>query len=57
MFTYCRAGGIGPAALVLTGPVFSQDKTKIPFLQKANDKQSASVIFRLIGLIVLSYNS
>ena len=51
-----RAGGIGPAALVLAGPVFSQGKNKIPFLQKASNKQSASVIFGLIRLIILSYN-
>ena len=49
----CRAGGIGPAAPVLAGPVFSQGKSKIPFLQKASNKQSASVI---LGLIILSYN-
>ena len=48
-----RAGGIGPAAPVLAGPVSSQVKNKIPFLQKASNKQSASVI---LGLIILSYN-
>ena len=36
-----RAGGIGPAAPVLVGPVFSQGKSKIPFLQKESNKQSA----------------
>ena len=51
-----RAGGIGPADPVLAGPVFSQGKSKIPFLQKASNKQSASVILRLIRLIILSYN-
>ena len=51
-----RASGIGPATLVLAGPVFSQGKSKIPFLQKANNKQSASVILGLIRLIILSYN-
>ena len=50
-----RVGGIGPAALVLAGPIFSQGKSKIPFLQKASNKQSASVILGLIRLI-LSYN-
>ena len=53
---YTRAGGIGPAAPVLAGPVFSQGKSKIPFLQKASNKQSASVILGLIRLIILSYN-
>ena len=46
-----RAGGIGPAAPVLAGPVFSQGKSKIPFLQKASNKQSASVILDLLGLL------
>ena len=35
---------------------FSQGKNKIPFLQKASNKQSASVILGLIRLIILSYN-
>ena len=35
---------------------FSQGKNKISFLQKANNKQSASVILGLIRLIILSYN-
>ena len=52
-----RTGGIGPATPALAGPVFSQGKTKIPFFQKANNKQSVSVIFRLIRLIILSYNN
>ena len=51
-----RAGGIGPAAPVLARPVFSQGISKIPFLQKASNKQSASVISGLIRLIILSYN-
>ena len=41
------ADGISPAAPVLAGPVFSQGKRKIPFLQKAGNKQSASVILEL----------
>ena len=56
MLWYSRAGGIDPAASVLAGPVFSQRKNKIPFLQKESNKQSASVILGLIGLIILSYN-
>ena len=51
-----RARGIGPAAPVLARPVFSQSKSKIPFLQKASNEQSASVILGLIRLIILSYN-
>ena len=51
-----RAGGTGPAAPVLAGPVFSQGKNKIPFLQKASNKQSASMILGLVRLIILSYN-
>ena len=54
--TLYRAGGIGPAAPVLAGPVFSLVKSKIPFLQKASNKQSASVILGLIRLFILSYN-
>ena len=51
-----RAGGIGPDASVLAAPVLSQGKSKIPFLQKASNKQSSSVILGLIRLIILSYN-
>ena len=50
---YDRAGVIGLAAPVLAGPVFSQGKSKIPFLQKASNKQSPSVILGLMGLIRL----
>ena len=50
-----RAGGIGPAAPVMAGPVFPQGKRNIPFLQKASNKQSASAILALISLIILSY--
>ena len=34
------AGGIGPAAPVLAGPVFLKVKTKFLFLQKASNKQN-----------------
>ena len=34
----CRAGGIGLTAPVLAGPVFSQGKSNIPFMQKASNK-------------------
>ena len=50
---FTRAGRIDPAAPVLTGPVFSQGKSKIPFLQKLS---SASVILGLVRHIILSYN-
>ena len=48
----------GPAESVrlvrfLTEQFFSQGKSKIPFLQKANNKRSASVILGLIRLIIL----
>ena len=36
---------------------FSQGKNELQFLRKACNKQSASVIFGLIRLIILSYNS
>ena len=55
--------------IVITGPAesvrllqfwpdqfFHQDKNKIAFLQKASNKQSASVILGLIRLFILSYN-
>ena len=54
--TKYRASGIGLAAPILAGPVFSQGKKKIPFLQKASNKHSGSVILGLIRLIMLSYN-
>ena len=33
---------------------FSQGKNKSPFLQKASNKESASVIFGLVRLIILN---
>ena len=51
-----RDGGNGLAALVLAGPIFSQGKNESPLLHKASNKQSASLIFRLVRLIILSYN-
>ena len=45
-----------PMTPVLAGPAVSQGKSKIPFLQKASNKQSSSVILGLIRLIILSYN-
>ena len=53
-----RAGGNGEATPLLAGPVLflSQGESGIPFLQKARNGQSASVILGLAGLIILSYN-
>ena len=53
---YCRASRNGPAALVLAGPVFLKVKIKFHFYNKQVINKSASVIFGLVRLIVLSYN-
>ena len=50
-FISFRAGGICPAVPVLAGPVFSQGKNKILFLQKASNRQSANVIWGLLDLL------
>ena len=52
----CKAGGIGPAALVLAGPVFLKVKIKVQFYKKQAINKSASVILGLIRLIILSYD-
>ena len=39
-----RAGGNGPAALVLAGPVFVKVKMEVHFYKKQVVKKSASVI-------------
>ena len=51
-----RAGGNGPAAPVLAGPVFLKVKMKFNFYKKQVISKSVSVIFRLVRLIILSYN-
>ena len=51
-----RAGGNGLAAPVLTGPVFLKVKMKFNFYKKETMNKNASVIFRLVKLIILSYN-
>ena len=51
-----RAGGNGPAAPVLAGPVFLKVKMKFNFYKKQLMNKSASVIFVLFRLIILSYN-
>ena len=53
---YNRAGGNGPAAPVLAGPVFLKVKMKFNFYKKQLMNKSASVIFVLFRLIILSYN-
>ena len=50
-----RAGGNGPAAPVLAGPVFLKVKMKFKFYKKQVINKSASVIFGLVTLIILSY--
>ena len=51
-----RAGKNGPAAPVLAGPVFLKLKMKCNFYKKELINKSASVIFVLVRLIILSYN-
>ena len=46
-----RAGGNGLAA-----PSFSHGKNKIPFCKKQVINKSVSVIFGLVGLIILNHN-
>ena len=48
-----RAGGNGPAAPVLAGPVFLK---VVHFYKKQVIKKSASMIFGLVRLILLVYN-
>ena len=48
--TIDRASGIGPAAPVLADHFFLKVKTNFFILQKASNKQSASVILGLIKL-------
>ena len=50
-----RAGGNGPAAPILAGPVFLKVKMKFKFYKKQVTNKSASVIFGLVTLIILSY--
>ena len=51
-----RAGGNGLAAPVLAGPVFLKVKMKFNFYKKQVINKSASVIFVLVKLTILSYN-
>ena len=53
---FTRAGGNGPAAPVLAGPVFLKVKMKFNFYKKQLINKSASVIFVLVRLIIFNYN-
>ena len=55
-YKFIRAGGNGPAAPVLAGPVFLKVKVKFHFYNKQVINITASVIFGLVRLIILSYN-
>ena len=50
-----RAGRNSPAAPLLAGPVFLKVKMKYKFYKKEVINKSASVIFGLVTLIILSY--
>ena len=47
-----RASGNGPAAPVLTGPVFFKVKMKFQFYKKQVINKNASAILHLLGLIL-----
>ena len=53
---YSKAGGSSLVVLVLAGPVFLKVKIKVNFYKKQVINKSASVIFELARLIVLSYS-
>ena len=48
--------GAGPAGLVLAGPLLFKVKIKFHFCKKQVMNRSASVILRLVRLIILLYN-
>ena len=52
----CRVGGNGLAALVLAGAVFLEVKMQFHFYKKQVINKSASMIFELVWLIIISYN-
>ena len=55
--TYVHIGvGAGPAGQVLAGPLLSKVKMKLHFCKKQAMNRSASMIFRLVRLIILLYN-
>ena len=53
---YDKAGRNGPAAPILARPVFLKVKIKVHLYKKQLIKKSASVIFGVVRLIILSYN-
>ena len=57
-FTICLSIGVaaGPAGQVLAGPLLSKVKMKLHFCKKQAINRSASMIFRLVRLIILLYN-
>ena len=55
-YTYTIGVGAGPAGQVLAGPLLSKVKMKLHFCKKQAMNRSASMIFRLVRLIVLLYN-
>ena len=57
LVTFPRAGGNGPAAPVLAGPVFLKVIIKFQFYIKHVINKSASVILGLVRLIILSYDA
>ena len=46
----------GPAGQVLAGPLLSKVKMKLHFCKKQAMNRSASMVFRLVRLIILLYN-
>ena len=48
--------GAGPAGQVLAGPLLFKVKIKFHFCKKQVMNRNASVIFRLVRLIILLYN-
>ena len=48
--------GEGPAGPVLAGPLLFKVKIKFHFCKKQVINRSATVIFRLVKLIILLYN-
>ena len=48
--------GAGPAGQVLARPLLSKVKMKLHFCKKQEMNRSASMIFRLVRLIILLYN-
>ena len=54
--TLCIGVAAGAAGQVLAGPLLSKVKMKLHFCKKQAMNRSASMIFRLVTLIILLYN-